>query len=103
MNTDRRHDIISKEEIRLVVGTSKITIGPTGIELSVGANTLKLDPTGIFLNGLITDVRGKMAANVQAPVTNVLGDVTTNVNGLVTNILSNGPLVLKGAAAGMTY
>jgi len=73
------------------------------IELKVGPSSLRIDAAGVWIDALNIGIRGKLLAAIHAPVTTVTADGATTVNAPLTNILSTGPLVLKGAAAGMTF
>jgi type VI secretion system secreted protein VgrG len=75
----------------------------TCIELKVGLNSIRIDQKGVWINGLAVGVKGKLLATMHAPITSVTADGATTVNAPLTNVLSSGPLILKGAAAGMTY
>jgi type VI secretion system secreted protein VgrG len=103
MHSDGRHDITSFEEIRLIVGGSMLTIDAMGISLSVGANSIKIDQLGVWIDGLNVSAKGQILASMHAPVVSMTADATTTVNAPLTNILSTGPLILKGAMAGMTF
>lgn len=103
MHSDGRHDITSLEQIRLIVGGSMLTLDASGIELSFGANSVRIDAVGVFIDALNAVIKGQMLASVHAPLTNITADGATTVNSPLTNILSSGPLILKGAAAGMTF
>ena len=73
------------------------------IQLKVGSNSIRIDQFGVWIDAINVGIKGQLLATMHAPISSVTADGATTVNAPLTNILSTGPLVLKGAVAGMTF
>lgn len=78
--------IEAMQELTLKVGTSTVTVKPTGIEMKLGPSTVALTPAGVDVKGLKVSVAGTAMTEVKGAMTQINGQAMLKMQGAITMI-----------------